>query len=121
MDQIWLKGVECRVNVGVPLWERKKRQKVLIDIGLELDLSKAGLSDDICDTVDYWAIERQVRGTAEHGEFKLVERLAAVVADKVLEMERKLRSVTVLVHKKPSVMPKTREIVVELQRTRRKS
>ena len=113
-DTIWLMGVECRVRLGVPEWERKKRQKVLLDIGLELPLNKAGGSDDIRDSVDYWVIEKEARIIAESGECRLAERLAHKTAEAVLRMDRRLRAVHVAVHKRPSVMPGTREVVVSI-------
>lgn len=119
MDTIWLMGVECRARLGVPKWERKKRQKILLDIGLKLPLNKAARSDNVCDTVDYWAIEKEARKIAESGECRLAERLAWKVAEAILRMDRRLRSVRVAVHKRPSVMPKTREVVVEIARSRR--
>jgi FolB domain-containing protein len=114
MDMIWLVGVECRARLGVPKWERKKRQKVLLDIGLELPLAKAGRSDNVRDTADYWAIEKEARKIAESGEYHLAESLAWKVAEAVLKINRRLRSVRVAVHKRPSVMPKTREVVVSI-------
>jgi 7,8-dihydroneopterin aldolase/epimerase/oxygenase len=118
VDKVWLYGVECKVRVGVPDAERRKPQKILIDVGLELDTSAAAASDDFQKTVDYWAIEKEVRGVAERGERRLVETLADQVARRVLSGDKKISAVTVHVHKKPAVMPKTRDVVVEIRRQR---
>jgi len=118
MDRIRLEGIECRARLGVPDLERRRPQKVLVDLELELDLRRAGRSDDFKDTADYWAIEKRVRGVAENGEFKLVERLAEEIAAVALRLDRRIRGVRVAVHKTPAVMPKTREVVIELTRRR---
>lgn len=118
MDWIWLYGVECRVRVGVPAAERRRPQKILIDVGLELDLAACAAQDDFRLTADYWAVEKAVREAAESGERSLVETLAGQVAAVVLRLEKKVQSVRVIVHKKPAVMPKTREVVVEISRKR---
>ncbi|MBI3550660.1 MAG: dihydroneopterin aldolase [Elusimicrobia bacterium] len=116
--RILLLGVECRPRLGVPEWERKKPQKVLVDVELTASLAKAASSDDVRDSIDYWEVEKRVRAAAERGSFKLVERLADRLAREVLDYDRRVAAVLVRVHKTPAVMPRTREIVVELSRRR---
>lgn len=118
MDRIWLYGIECRCRVGVPASERKKPQKILIDVGLEVDVAASAARDDFRLAADYWAVEKAVRETAERGERQLAETLAEQVAKAVLAKDKKIAAVAVLVHKKPAVMPKTREVVVEITRRR---
>lgn len=118
MDKVWLYGIECKVRVGVPDAERRKPQKILIDVGMEFDTSAAAASDDFQKTVDYWTVEKEVREAAETGERRLAETLAEQVAKVVLAREKRILAVNVLVHKKPAVMPKTRDVVVELRRSR---
>ena len=116
MDWIWLYGIDCRVRVGVPAAERRRPQKILLDVGLELDLSACAAKDDFRLTVDYGGVEKAVREAAETGERRLVETLAEQVAALVLRREKRVKSARVIVHKKPAVMPKTREVVVEIRR-----
>ena len=114
MDRISINGIECKVRLGVPAWERKKPQKVLLDIELELPLAKAGVSDNVRDTVDYWAVEKLSRRVSQSGEYHLTERLAFAVGRAVLSCDRRIRKVLITVHKHPKVMPKTREVVVSI-------
>src|SRR5437867_4017359 len=97
MDRIWLYGIECRCRIGVPDAERRKPQKITIDVGLELDLSKAAARDDFHLTADYWAIEKAVRASAELGERQLVETLAQKTAQLVLAKDKRIAAVTVIV------------------------
>jgi len=117
--EIWLMGVSCRVRVGVPDWERRKPQTILLDVGLRLPLGKAAKSDDVRDTADYGAVESSVRRKIEAGAFRLVERVAAVAAQEALRCDRRVKAVTVVVHKRPAVMPKTREVTVRISLLRR--
>ena len=118
MDKIRLNAVACLCKVGVPAWERAKRQKILLDLELVADLRTAGRTDALKDAIDYFAIETAVRKRAESAAFKLLERLAEVLAKTVLDFDRRIKSATVTVRKKPAVMPHTREVSVTLQRTR---
>lgn len=115
---IWLHGVECRAKIGVPAAERARRQKLLLDAGLELDAGPAAARDDFRLTVDYWAVEKLLRAEAESKECALIETLAERLAAAVLRTQPLVSAATIRVHKTPAVMPKTREVVIEIRRTR---
>ena len=117
-DQVWLMGVECRCRVGVPVAERARRQKILLDLGLEVDAARASVRDDFRQAVDYWAVEKTARAEAEGGERALVETLAESVAAAVLKSQPLAYAVTVRARKFPIAMPKTREVFVEIRRGR---
>lgn len=118
MDRIWVYGIACRVRLGVPRRERSKPQGILIDVGMELDLTPAAASDDFRATVDYQAVEKAVRAAAQAGERQLAETLAEEIASLVLGLNGIIAAVNITVHKKPAVMPKTREIAVQIRRQR---
>lgn len=115
---IWLNGVECRVKVGVPAAERARRQKVLVDVGLETDVRPAAARDDFRLAADYWAVEKLVRAEAEAGERRLIEALAERLASVVLKAKAPVSAVTIRVRKTPAAMPRTREVAVEIRRTK---
>jgi dihydroneopterin aldolase len=52
---------------------------------MELDLSRPAASDELADTVDYAAAYEIVRGIVEERSFRLIEALAGVIADAVLD------------------------------------
>ncbi len=118
MDMVWLYGIECRCRVGVPAAERRRPQKISVDVGLETDVAACAAKDDFSLAVDYQAVERKVRQTAETGERALVETLAERIAAAILSLDRRVAAVHILVHKRPQVMPKTREVVVSIVRRR---
>jgi dihydroneopterin aldolase len=117
-DIIWLQGVECRCKIGVPAGERSRRQKILIDAGLETDIRPAAARDDFRRAVDYWAVEKLIRAEAEAGERALIESLAERLAAAVLRTQPLVSAATIRVRKTPAVMPKTKEVVVEIRRSR---
>ena len=117
-DRVWLKGVECRCRVGVPAAERARRQKILVDVCLEVDAARAAARDDFRAAADYQAVETVVRAEAEGRECALIETLAERLAAAVLRSQPLAAAVSVSVRKTPAVMPKTREVVVEIRRTR---
>ena len=92
--------LEVFYRVGVPEAERAKPQRLLLTVEMELDFSAAAGSDDIRDTIDYFAVSRRLLKFGEGRSWKLIEKLAADVADTVLS-EFKPQSITVEVKKFP--------------------
>jgi dihydroneopterin aldolase len=117
-DQVWLLDVECRCRVGVPASERARRQRILLDVGLEVDVARAAARDDFREAADYQAVEKAARAEAESAPRSLLETLAERVAAAVLRAQPRVSGVTVRARKFPIVMPKTREVVVEIRRGR---
>lgn len=118
MSAIQLRDVVCRAKVGVPDWERRKRQRVVLDLTLSIDLSRACLSDDLRDSVDYAAVEKAARAAVEAGEFRLLERLADAALDAVLAVDSRIRGAAVAAAKRPADMPKTGSVVVRMSKSR---
>lgn len=98
-DTIELRGLRVSGIVGVLEHERTQPQPLDIDLDVVLDLSDAGASDDLADTVDYGelcaAAERIVVTTA----FALLEALAERIALTVLDTDPRITEVTVSVRK----------------------
>ena len=88
MDKIIISDLRLPVIVGTLSPERERRQEISIDLEVETDLSAAGRSDAIADTVDYAEIERRVIETAENSSFLLLEALAGAIGRVVLSFDR---------------------------------
>jgi dihydroneopterin aldolase len=117
-DRIRIMGIECRCKVGVPPSERRRRQAILIDAVLEVNAGRAAARDDFRQAIDYQAVEREIRGEAEGREYVLIETVAERAAAAVLRAQPLASAVSVSVRKTPAAMPRTREVVVEIRRTR---
>ena len=59
-DRIVLRGITAFGHHGVLEHEQRLGQAFGVDVGLELDLSVAGRSDDLADTVDYGALSAAI-------------------------------------------------------------
>ena len=97
-DRIELRGLRVLARCGVLPDERAPRQPLEVDLDLEVDLSVAGASDSLDDTVDYGArvVERVV--AACDGHHQLLERLADRIA-LAASADDRVRVVTVTVRK----------------------
>ncbi len=79
-DAILLEGVELPAALGVSAAERRMRRPVRVDLEIGRDLTAAGRSDRIRDTLDYAEIYRLVEKVAGGQEHRLIEALADRIA-----------------------------------------
>ena len=78
--------------------EQERPQPLEVDVDIEADLTAAGMSDDLDDTVDYGAVCELVERVVTTETFFLIERLAERIAELILTDDRVL-AVTVAVRK----------------------
>lgn len=102
---------------GVRPAEREHAQKFKVDIELEADLSVAGRTDKLEDTIDYVKVRAIAKETIEGESAKLLETLATRIADRILEIP-KVRVVSVRVTKRPATMMPITAAAVHISRTR---
>ncbi len=84
MDCIHLTGIRSYGYTGYLSEEQVLGQWFEVDLTLWLDLSAAGKSDAIEDTLDYRSIITTVKQLVKTSKFALVERLATVIAEAIL-------------------------------------
>ena len=117
LDRIHIYDLLLRCVVGINPDERVQKQDVRITLTVYTDLSKAGRSDNIEDTVDYRTIKNNVVALVEGSSFFLIERMAECIADTCLE-DRRVKKVEVLVIK-PNALRPARSVGVEICRRRK--
>jgi len=100
MSRISIIDLEVFYRVGVPDEERAKLQRLLLTVEMDFDFSAAARSDDLRDTIDYFAVSQRLLKFGEGKSWKLIEKLAADIAGMVLA-DFKPQSVTVEVKKFP--------------------
>ena len=83
---------------GVNPEEKTLGQTYLVDCEVTLDLSKAGISDNLNDTVSYTHIYRVVRSVIEGESKNLLEALAESIANKVIN-EFNIQSIRITIVK----------------------
>lgn len=84
MDIIFLTGLTTECIIGIWDWERKVRQKVVIDLEMGADIRKAAASDHIDDTLDYKRVSKRVLQFVGDSQFQLVETMAEHIAKLVV-------------------------------------
>ncbi len=85
MDLVLIEGLEVRTVIGIYDWEREIRQTVRLDLEMAWDISKAGRTDNIEDTLDYKAVSKSLIDFVEASEFGLIEALAEACARIVMD------------------------------------
>jgi len=98
-DVIELRGLRLVAVVGVLPEERERAQPLELDLDLSVDLSDAGITDDLADTVDYGAVCATVESVVVSAQPLLLEALAERVAAEVLSLDGRIGAVTVAVRK----------------------
>jgi 7,8-dihydroneopterin aldolase/epimerase/oxygenase len=83
-DRIELRGLRALGTHGVLPEERERSQPFEVDIDLEVDLRRAGRSDDLAETVDYGAVAGAVAAAVAGPHLDLLEALAERIAGAVL-------------------------------------
>ncbi|MSO37974.1 MAG: dihydroneopterin aldolase [Acidimicrobiia bacterium] len=98
MGSILVNGVRVLGVHGVLPHERLHPQPFEVDVALEVNLSKAGLSDKLEDTVDYGSIAEAISTVVANESYQLMERLATRIAE-VCREDPRVTEVTVTVRK----------------------
>ena len=114
MDQIIIKDILARGIIGVNDSERVHPQDILINIIIFTDISKAGSSDDINDSVNYRTVTKKVISLAETAQRLTVEALASDIALYVLNIPL-VKGVRIRVEK-PGAVRFAKSVGVEIER-----
>jgi dihydroneopterin aldolase len=117
MSKITIHELEVQYHIGVTDEERAKPQRLLITVDMSFDFSSAAISDRIEKTIDYNAVVQKLLKFGQDRSWKLIEKVAANVADMVLS---EFRPQAVLVEIKKFVIPQARCVSVTHTKSRGK-
>jgi len=117
MDRIELRGMSFHGRHGVRDAEREQPQEFKVDVTIDADLTEAGRTDKLVDTIDYTKVRAAAREVIEGESRKLLESLAGAIAERVLAMPR-VEAVSVRVAKRPASMQPIEAAAVRINRTR---
>ena len=84
-DKIQLEGMIFYGHHGASPAEQEVGQRFVVDLEAHRDLSAAGRSDELGDTVSYSEVFRLVKEIVEGPRRKLLENLAETIAERVLQ------------------------------------
>lgn len=114
-DAILISGLAVKAVIGVYGWEQVMPRPLLLDLELSLDLSPAGASDALGDTVDYQAVADVAAVVAAERRYALVEHFADVLARRLLT-NFSLQRLRLTIHK-PGAVATARSVSVRIDRS----
>ena len=114
MDKIFLSALTVECIVGIWDWERKVKQRVVIDLEIAADIRKAAASDRIEDTIDYKKVAKRLLAFVGESQFHLVETLAERIAQ-VVVVEFGVAWVKVRLNKQGAIRG-ARDVGIEIER-----
>jgi len=98
-DTVFIEELSLRGKHGVYDWEWEKPQEFLFDIYADVDLTKAAKSDKLDDTVCWTYMHKIAKEVIDGPTIYLIEKIATTVAERILEGEPRVTSVTVKLRK----------------------
>ena len=98
MGTILIKGLRELGVHGVLPEEQTRPQPFEVDVELTVDLTTAGDSDALDDTVDYSAVAEAISRVVRSERYQLLERLATRIAE-VCAVDERVTAVAVTVRK----------------------
>ena len=118
-DKIILNGLEIMGRHGCSEAERQHTQPFIVDAELYLDLSRAGKSDDLGDTIDYVAILGDIKKIVGGTPRNLIETVAQDISEFLLRRYFLLEGLKITIHKpNPPVKEKFGGAAVQIVRNR---
>jgi FolB domain-containing protein len=82
-DVIRVRDLRLRTRIGVSDEERASAREVIVDFDFETDTRRAGVSDELEDTIDYHQAVVAVAELVENVETRLLEHLAEKIASRL--------------------------------------
>ncbi len=99
-DEIFVRKIKAYGYHGVFEKENREGQWFFVDLKMRLSLAEAAATDDLEKTVNYAAAAAVAKACVEiRPPFRLIEKLAGTIAERILEAFPRVRSVEVRVHK----------------------
>lgn len=117
-DHVYINGLRVMVLIGVLPHERLSPQPIQIDVDVEVDLQRAGLSDDLSTTVNYGAMCDAIADVARRSQDLLLERLAYRVAECTLSFEHVEAAHVTITKLQPPIDEDLASTAVKISRTR---
>lgn len=84
-DAILVAGLELSAHIGVPDEERRRAQRLTVDLKILPTRPLSHLNDELAATIDYFALTRGVQQLCTDRPRKLIETLAEEICAFVLD------------------------------------
>ena len=117
MDIIFLSGLTTECIIGIWDWERRVKQKIVVDLEMGADIRRAAGSDRIDDTLDYKSVSKRLLQFISESEFQLVETLTERIAQ-IIVTEFNVPAVKVRLNKQGALRG-SRDVGIQIERSSR--
>ena len=114
-DKILIKNIRADIIIGINPEEKILKQPVAVNIVLNTDCSRAGMSDNIEDAVDYSVIHDDIVAHLHSTQYGLLESLAESLA-KICLQDSRVTECTVSIDK-PQALEFAENVAVEITRS----
>lgn len=99
--QYHLKNLTVPVKIGVYGTEKIKPQNLLVNVYFQFEATKASVTDDLSDTIDYSQIEALVKRVCLTQHYQLLEKLQAVIISEIETNFSNVQNIEVSLEKFP--------------------
>ncbi len=113
-DHIFIRDLILEMSVGIYEHEKQKKQRVIINIGLDVETNAKKTTYSIDDVVSYEQIKNKVEALAGEKHYELLEEFAEKIAELCL-LEEKVMSVKIKIEK-PDIIHNTKSVGVSILR-----
>jgi dihydroneopterin aldolase len=103
MPVIYIKDLVVEAKHGVHQHEKQQAQRFIISVELAVDTARAAQTDDLNDTINWSEVRDIIVETVQTNSFNLLERLAQVIADRILA-DKRAQSLVISIDK-PDAFP----------------
>lgn len=117
-DLVRIEGLELDTFVGVYAHEHGARQKLVLDLAVETDITIAAAYDALTETVDYDRLAALAREVASERHHALIETIAEKIAARALAVLPPIARRVFVRVAKPGAVPGARTVAVEIWRQR---
>lgn len=104
-------------RLGFYQWEKKRKQKLLVDVRIEFDARAAFRSDHLKDTVDYDVVDEEIRKVLKRKHYHLIETIAEETAKALFKRWKIIRAATITIDK-PLALKHARQVSFCIYRKR---
>ncbi|QLB42420.1 dihydroneopterin aldolase [Mannheimia pernigra] len=101
-DKVFIRELIAFASIGAYDWEHTIKQRLVFNIDMAWDFSKAAAADDVQYCLNYAEVSEKVLHFVESQSFKLVETVAHQVAA-LLQKEYQLSWIRIELHKPKAV------------------
>ena len=114
MDKVYIDGLSVMSLIGVYDFERQAPQTLELDLELDFDCKRAGVSDDLTFALDYDRLSKRVRQWTSEQSFLLLEAFAESLCQ-LITVEFGIKRIGLVINK-PAAVAGCRAVGIKIVR-----